>query len=504
MPQYLLGTDNGCTMAKAALFTLDGREVAVASRKVELLAPRPGFCEMDMADTWSATVESIRQVLARSAVNPRDIAAVAPTGHGNGLYLVDGQGQPVHRAIASTDSRARAYTDRWRVDGIDKAVRPLTMQSVWPAQPNALLAWLRDHEPDVLARAAWVLMCKDYVRLRLTGEVRAELTDMSGTSLMNVGAGQYDDRVLRAFGIPEVRRMLPPLVRSHDLCGRISAQAARQTGLAEGTPVAGGCFDIDACGLASGMTDDTQLCMVAGTWGNNQYISRTPVVDEDVFMTSCYSIPGYYLMLEGSATSASNLEWLVTQFLGAEAEEARQRGSSVYDRCNDLVEGTRPDDPGIVFLPFLFGSNVNPDAKAALVGLNHWHTRGHVLRAIYEGVVFAHRRHVDRLLKFRPMPQRIRLTGGAARSAVWVRIFADCFGVPVEVPEGTELGALGAAIVGAVAVGLYPDFATAVRHMVRLARTQEPDASLKAVYDAKHQRYQQVIQSLDGVWGGSW
>jgi L-xylulokinase len=459
---------------------------------------------VDSDALWQLTAEAIRETIERSGIRPAEIAGVACTGHGNGLYLVDSAGKSVRPAIRGADTRARAYIDRWLAAGIDDAIRPKTMQAIWPAQPNALLAWLRDNEPQSLRRAAANLCCKDYTRLRLTGQVFQELTDASGTSLLNVGTGQYDPDVLDAWGLGDLRRLLPELKRAEDICGTVTAEAAAQTGLAPGTPVAGGMFDIDACGLASGLVDETQLCMIAGTWGNNQYIARQPVVHRDVFMTTCYAIPGYYLMLEGSATSASNLEWLVTQFLGAEAEEARQRGSSVYDRCNDLVEGTRPDDPGIVFLPFLFGSNVNPDAKAALVGLNHWHTRGHVLRAIYEGVVFAHRRHVDRLLKFRPMPQRIRLTGGAARSAVWVRLFADCFGVPVEVPEGTELGALGAAIVGAVAVGLYPDFATAVRHMVRLARTQEPDASLKAVYDAKHQRYQRVIQSLDGVWGGPW
>jgi len=138
--------------------------------------------------------------------------------------------------------------------------------------------------------------------------------------------------------------------------------AAKQTGLKEGTPVAGGMFDIDACGLASGIVNESQLCMVGGTWGNNQYISETPVVDKDVFMTSCYSIPGYYLMLEGSATSASNLEWFVTQFFEAERDLAKQKGKSVYVLCNELVAATKPQDPNVVFLPFLFGSNVSPDA----------------------------------------------------------------------------------------------------------------------------------------------
>ena len=500
MGQYLLGTDNGSTVSKAALFTLDGREVAVASEKTEMLTPQAGHTERDMEKMWQATAKSIRQVLAESKVAPRDIAAIACTGHGNGLYLVDKRGRPVRNAICSTDSRAREYIDHWLEQGVDKAIRPKTMQSLWPAQPNALLAWLRDHEPEVMRRAGWVLMAKDYVRFRLTGQIHAELTDMSGTSLMSVRDGDYAMEVLEAFGLADMRELLPPLKRSEEICGHITAQAAAETGLAEGTPVAGGMFDIDACGLACGIVNESQLCMVAGTWGNNQYISKTPVVDEDVFMTSCYAIPGYYLMLEGSATSASNLEWFVTQFFEAERDSAKQRGKSIYDVCNDLVGATKPQDANIVFLPFLFGSNADPDAKSSFIGLAGWHSRGHVLRAIYEGVVFSHMAHVDRLMKFRELPAMIRLTGGAARSEVWVEIFADCFQIPVELPTGTELGALGAAIAASVAAGCYTGYSEAVEAMVRFSRVQPPDPARKDVYAAKYERYQKVLAVLGPIW----
>jgi len=500
MPKYLLGTDNGCTVAKAALFTLDGKELAVASRKIETITPHLGWVEMDMLRSWQATVESIREVLAKANVDPKDIACIASAGHGNGLYLVDKAGRPVRNAISSTDARARKHIDQWAADGVDKAIRPKTMQAIWPAQPNALLAWLRDHEPDTMKQAGWVLMCKDYIRFRLTGRIAAELTDFSGTSLINVGTADYDDEVLEAFGIAEMRGLLPPLVRSADICGEVTPEAAEATGLAVGTPVAGGMFDIDACGLSTGLTSEAPLCMIAGTWGNNQYISRTPVVDEDVFMTSCYAIPGFYLMLEGSATSASNLEWFVTEFFGAERKAAEAKGGNVFDLVNDLVAATKPEETNIVFLPFLYGSNVNPDAKSGFLGLNNYHGRGHVLRAIYEGVIFGHRFHVERLLKYRPMPEAIRFTGGAARSKVWVQIFADSFGVPVEVPEGTELGALGAAILASVAAGCHESFEAAVGAMVHFSRRQEPDPAMKAHYDAKYARYNRVIEALDGAW----
>ncbi|MHC4757554.1 MAG: FGGY-family carbohydrate kinase [Planctomycetota bacterium] len=500
MTKYLMGIDNGGTVSKAAIFTLDGKEVAVASRKTETLTPQAGYAERDMEIVWQATAEAINEAIEKSGISAEDISGIACAGHGNGIYLIDVDGKPVRGAIMSHDGRAREYIDKWLADGVDKAIRPKTMQSIWPAQPNALLAWLRDNEPESMKKTKWVLMCKDYVRYCLTGEVYAELTDMSGTSLMNVGTGEYDSEVLEAFGIAEFQELLPPLKLTADICGQITKEAAKQTGLKEGTPVAGGMFDIDACGLASGIVNESQLCMVAGTWGNNQYISDKPVVDEDVFMTSCYSIPGYYLMLEGSATSASNLEWFVTQFFEAERENAKQKGGSVYGLCDELVGSVKPEESNITFLPFLYGSNVSPDAKSCFMGITGWHSRGHVLRAIYEGVVFGHMTHVERILKFREMPETIRLTGGAAQSEEWIQIFADIFQTPVEIPDGTELGALGAAIAASVAVGNHPGYEEAIKAMVRFSRIQEPDAGKKDLYKSKYGRYKKILSTLEPIW----
>ncbi len=500
MSKYLLGIDNGSTVAKAAIFSLTGEEVAVAARKVPLQSPEPGYSEADMNVLWQLTAEAIREAVSRSGVAAEAIVGAACTGHGNGLYLVDPQGRAVRPAIRGADTRARSYIDRWLADGVDDAIRPKTMQAIWPAQPNALLAWMRDNEPDSLERAAANLTCTDYIRLRLTGEIAAELTNQSGTSLLDVGSGQYDPDVLAAFGISEMQRLLPRLCRPEEVCGTVTRAASEATGLAEGTPVAGGLFDIDACGLASGLVDETQLCMIAGTWGNNQYISKEPVVHRDVFMTTCYAIPGYYLMLEGSATSASNLEWFVTEFFEAERKQAEAEGESVYQRCNRLVAATKPSDAGIVFLPFLYGSNVSLDGKACFFGLDGWQSRGHVLRAIYEGIVFSHHWHLDRLLQFRSLPERIRLSGGAARSEVWLQMFADILGVPVEVPAGTELGALGATIAAAVAVGCYDSYASACDAMVRIQRSCEPTPGLSGLYREKYQRYRRMLEVLAPVW----
>ncbi len=498
--KYLLGIDNGGTLSKAALFTFDGDELTCASRKVEQFEPQSGWSERDANAMFAGTADAIREVITNTGIDPHDIAAIACTGHGNGLYLIDESGKPVRNAINSTDSRASSYVEKWIEEGVDVKVLPLTTQCLWPAQPNALLAWLRDNEPETMQKACWVQFAKDFVRTQLTGEIWMEETDISGSSLMNVVTGRYDDSVLELFGISEMRGLLPPLKKSHELCGRVTAEAAELTGLAEGTPVAGGMFDIDACGLASGIIDEGQMSLVAGTWGNNQYISPEPLVDKDLFMTSRYSIPGWFLMLEGSPTSASNLEWFVSRFLdgGTSPVSSNFSGAkSVYQLCDEAVAATNPEDSDILFLPFLFGSNEKSSAKGSFIGLEGKHTQADILRAVYEGIVFSHNHHLQRLLQFRDKPDCIRFTGGAARSEVWVQMFADCFQIPVEIPAGTELGALGAAIAAAVAVGVYPDYEQAVCSMTRISRRHEPDPQKAKIYRRKYSHYKQAVKLLN-------
>jgi L-xylulokinase len=498
-PAYLLGIDNGGTVTKAALYDTAGAEIAVASIKTRMLFPSPGHTEKDMEELWAVNTRVVSDVIAKAGVDAGNIAGVAVTGHGNGLYLVDAQGKPVRAGINSADSRASAIVEKWYADGTAARALPLTCQSIWPAQPVALLAWLSEHEPDVLARARWVFMCKDYIRYRLTGEAWAEATDFSGTSLVNVRDLRYDQGLLEMFGIAAVKNTLPPLRGSAEICGQVTREAAAATGLREGTPVAGGLFDIDACALATGVTEPGQMCIIAGSWSINECISAAPVQSPDLFMTSSYCIPGFWLLTEASATSASNLEWFVSQFMGTEDAEARARGRSVYESCNAMVEATQAAESEVVFLPFLFGSNAGPRASSCFFGLHGWHTKAHMVRAVFEGIVFSHRTHVDRLLPFSGAPRVARISGGAAKSPVWVQMFADVLGLPIEVTAAEELGALGAAMCAGIAVGVFPSYQEAVTRMVRVSRTVHPRGELAAVYEKKYQRYRRCVTAMQGA-----
>ncbi|MEL7660002.1 MAG: carbohydrate kinase [Acetobacterium sp. MES1] len=496
MGKYLLGLDNGGTMIKAALYDLKGNEVAISSSKTVMYQPQPGFTERNVEEMWQANVTAIKGVIAKAGIDGSEIIGLAATGHGNGLYLVRADGSQTTNGMISTDVRGREYVIKWQNDGTHDKILPKTMQSVFAGQPTTLLRWFIDHQPEVLEETRWIFMCKDYIRFRLTGEAYGEIADMSGSSLMNVRDVKYDRELLRDMGLESIYDKLPPLRYSGEVCGTITKEVAALTGLAEGTPVAGGCMDIHASAMAVGITDEDKLCVVAGTWSINEYISKQPVVDKDLFMTSIYPIPGYWMILEGSPTSASNLEWFLTEIL----RDIDLKEQDVYEYSNNCVNCVADEDCGVVFLPFLYASNVNINAKACFVGLSSYHNRDNMLRAVYEGIVFSHKYHIEKLLKYRKAPKSIRIAGGVAKSRVWVQMFADILQVPIEVTECTELGALGAAICAGVATGAYESFKAASDVMVEIAFTAVPNPDKRAMYEKKYNRYLKVIKALDGIW----
>lgn len=500
MKQYLLGIDNGSTMTKAGIYDLDGNEIAVHGSKCDVTMPRAGYYERDMEGIWQANVEAISQTMRVSGVDPTQIAAVSITGHGNGMHLVDKYGQPVCNAIEGADARAAEYVQKWGADGTLEKVHPKAMQSLWPALSACVMAWMTDNEPTSLDKAKWLFSVTDYVRFMLTGQAYAEVTSLSGSGLLNCKDRKYDKAMLDDMGIGNIMNILPPIANSTDVCGAVTEEAAALTGLCEGTPVIGGLYDIDSAGIATGVIDESMMTVIVGTWCNNQYVSKIPVVDKAFFSTTVYAVSGYSLMLEGSPTSASNLEWFVGEFLSEEARIAKEKGTSVYEVCNDAVHETGPEDANIVFVPFLYGSNANPKAKAVFIGLEGWHKRAHVIRAIYEGICFSHKSHIEKLMQYRDEPTAVRMAGGAVRSDVWVQMFADVLQMPMEITKASELGTLGAAICAGVGVELFSDFNEATNRMVELVGRVEPNPAMKDVYERKFKRYQKVIKSLDDFW----
>lgn len=502
MEKYLLGIDNGGTMTKAALYDLQGNTVAVSIKKTSMLMPKPSHTERDSDELWEANRHVIQEVIIESKIDSSNIVGISITGHGNGLYLIDEFGNPSYNGIVSTDTRAEEFINLWYENNqYETEILPKTMQSVWAGQPVSLLAWLKKYEPEVLARSRWVLMVKDLIRYRLTGEINLEITDTSGTNLLNVKERKYDRELLRFFGIEEVEEMLPPLVNSTDICGFITEEAAIATGLKEGTPVVGGIFDIVASAIATGLYEEDKLCIVAGTWSINEYITKKPVVDSDLFMTSIYCLPDYYLTTEASPTSASNLEWFIEEFLGQEKGEAASEGRSVYKICNELIEDTHVDESDILFFPYLYGSNSVPHANSCFIGLSSWHKKKHLLRAVYEGIVFGHMYHIERLLKHRDQaPRSCRIAGGVTNSEVWLQMFADTLQLPLEIVEVKEHGTLGTAMCAGVATNIYSSMEEAAEKLIKVKKIIQPDPANVSSYARKYEKFKTTLEKMNPVW----
>lgn len=500
--RYYLGLDNGGTTTKAALFAQYGEEMGVASVDTAMLTPKPGFVERDMEEMWQANCVVIRRLLERTGVDAGEIVGVGICGHGKGLYLWGKNGKPARNGIISTDNRAYAYPARWQANGTAARAYEKTCQNILACQPVALLAWLQDQEPEVMEQIQWIFEAKDYVRFRLTGKAMAELTDISGTSLLNLHTRDYDDELLAMFGLGKLRKALPPLCRATEICGTVTPEAAAQCGLKAGTPVIGGMFDVDACALATGITDEKNLCMIAGTWAINEYLRKEPVTDGSVLMNSLFCLPEYYLIEESSPTSAGNQAWFMRQLLPELRREAEQAGQSIYDMLNHWVEEITPEEFVPVFLPFLLASNAHPNGRGAFVGMTAAHNRKHLLRSVYEGVAFSHRWHYEKLMHSWPggRPDCIRLAGGAARSRVWAQIFADAMNCPVETVMVNETGALGCAVAVATAVGDYGSMAEAAGAMVRVSARLEPNRKHVKIYDRKYQLYCRTIRCLNELW----
>lgn len=489
----LLGLDAGNTVIKAVLFEPTGRQLAASQRNGASHAPAPRHVERDMGELWRNAAIVIRECLERASVDGSAVAAIGCAGHGNGLYLVDRAGDPL-LAIQSLDTRAAELAETLRGDGNDARLHGLCLQAPWPAQTPTLLAWVRRHEPELYARAGTAFLCKDFVTWKLTGRRVSDVSDMSGAGFVRMPEGRYDEDLLAAYGLGDARSLLPDLLGPTDVAGHVTPDAAAATGLAAGTPVVAGLFDVVASALGSGAAEPGEASIIAGTWSINQVIAREPIADRSVFMVSRFG-PDRVMAIESSATSAANLEWYVRELV-----ERGGHADDPFGACNARVAAVIPaaDDP--FFHPFLYGSGQGAFMRAGVYGLAGWHGEGHLLRALFEGVAFEHRRHVDVLRAAGVRFERAALSGGGARSAVWPQMFADVLGIPVAVADCAETGALGAAIAAGVGVGVFPDLAAGVRAMTRQRLAFAPDPGMAAHYADRYKTYGLLTTAMTPVW----
>lgn len=488
----LLGIDIGNTVVKAVLFDRTGRQIARHGVDGTTLKPAPGMVERPVAELWANARAAITGCLDKAGVDAGRIAAIGMAGHGNGLYLLDKSGQPL-MGIQSLDTRAAVLAAELD-ERVGAALHDICLQHPWPSQTPVLLAWLKAHRPEIYAQAGTVCFAKDIISWNLTGRCATEVSDMSGAGMLRLPEAQYDANLMALYGLTEAMPLLPPLLQPTDIVGHVTKQAAKAAGLRAGTPVIAGYFDVVASALGSGVVHAGEASVVLGSWSINQVFAKAPLCDPRLFMVTAFW-PGRFANMDNSATSAANLEWYVRTLI-----ERGGHQDDPFAQVNALVGQAQiaAEDP--MFHPFLYGSREGAHRRGNFFGLAGWHDEGHLLRALYEGVAFEHRRHLGVLMEAGAEISTVALSGGGTRSPHWPQMMADILGIPVTLGHAEETGALGGAIAAAVGAGLCPDLESAVAKMTQSRAQLSPDPDRQALYDRRYDLWTRLTAAMEPLW----
>ena len=499
MSTRLLGVDVGTSLIKAVVFDSEGSELGLGSQSVEVLSPHPGWAEQDMDAVWTAAAEAIRGAIERAG-HSDDIEVVAVAGQGDGAWMLDGDGRPLVPAPLWNDSRAAGIIDRWDKSGALQALYPRGGTVLWTGSQAALLAWFAEHDPELLERAATVLCAKDWIRYKLTGTIGTDETDGS-IPFMDLAERRISDEQAAILGLRDHTDLLPEVSRSSQVVGSITDDAAAATLLRPGTPVVAGVLDVAANAIGVGAVDSGQAMVILGTTALAAVVLDKPRFEPaDVGASVCHAPEGRWMRALGSMAGTPNLDWYLKTMGEGLAADAAVAGRDVYALLEEEIGASAPGAGGVIYHPYLRGERVPfnaPDARGAFFGLSMDTKRGDLARAVSEGVAFA----VRHLFEAAATPvSEVRVCGGGGGSRTWAQILADVTGARMIVAEGSQFGALGAAIAGGVGIGVYPDYATAVERCVSVERVHVPAPDRQALYDERFRLYLDLVGAMRPYW----
>ena len=496
---YLLGIDIGTSGAKVIAIDEGGRLVATAGREYPLLTPRPLWAEQHPETWWEAVVACTREVL--QTVPAEEIAGIGLSGQMHGLVALDDAGEVLRPAILWCDQRTQQQCDFiTEVVGRETLVRE-TCNPVLTGFTAPKIMWVREHEPEVYERARMFLLPKDYIRWRLTGAYATEVSDASGTSLLNVPQRRWSDEVLGALGIP--REHLPAVFESPHVSANVDRQGAQATGLLHGTPVVGGGGDQAAGAVGNGIVQSGVISVTTGTSGVVFAFADQPVVDEKLRVhTFCHAVPGKWHVMGVMLAAGGSLQWYRDALGEEEKVVAARMNSDPYELITRQAATIAPGCEGLLFLPYLSGERTphpDPLARGAFIGLTLRHTRCHMARAIMEGVAFGLRDSLEILKKLDVSIGNVRASGGGARSEVWRQIQADVFGLPLSTISVDQGPALGAALLAGVGVGIYGSVEEACSTVIKVQGTTSVLEENTVLYESLYHLYRQGYPTLQGT-----
>jgi xylulokinase len=467
----LVGLDVGTTGVKAVALSRDGDVVALAEHGYPLSTPQPGWAEQDPEDWWHAA----EAALAELAVEPE---AIGLTGQMHGLVALDEHDRVLRPAILWNDQRTGAECREIEERVGAERLLELTGNLALTGFTAPKLLWLRRHEPETYARIRHVLLPKDYVRLRLTGEHATDVTDASGTLLFDVGGRRWSEAVLQALELPP--EWLPRALESPETSGET----------AQGTPVAAGAGDQAASAVGVGVHEPGTTAVTIGTSG----VVFAPLPEfapesRGRLHVFCHAVPDRWHAMGVMLSAAGSLRWFRDALAPGEA----------FERLTAEAAEVEPGAEGVLFLPYLSGErtpHADPDARGAFVGLAANHGRGVLVRAVLEGVAYGLRDSLELLAELGERPASARVSGGAARSQLWLQIVASVLGMPLERPTVEEGAAFGAALLAGVAGGVFTTVAEAVQATVSVRETVEPDPDWSKIYLSGYERFRALYPAL--------
>jgi xylulokinase len=494
----LLGLDVSTTGAKALIVDRDGRVIAEASSEYPLSTPCPLWSEQAPADWWEGVRSSIRRAL-QLAGERGEIAGIGLTGQMHGLVMMDKSGNVLRPAILWNDQRTAAQCGEIvaRAGGLQSLLK-LTGNNVLPGFTAPKILWVREHEPATYARTAHILLPKDYARYCLTGDYATEVSDASGTSLLDVKHRCWSEPMLRALEIPA--EWLPHCTESTQVTGRISAAAARVTGLKAGTPVVGGAGDQAAQAIGSGVVRSGIISVTTGTSGVVFAHSDCFAAESQGRLHSfCHAVPGKWHLMGVMLSAGGSFRWLRDTLGEPERTAAELNGGDPYDLLTNAAATAPVGCRGLLFLPYLTGERTpypDPQARGAFVGLTVQHDRNHIIRSVLEGVTFGLRDCLELIRSLGVPVSEVRASGGGARSQLWRQIQSDVFDTDLALVNVTEGAAYGAALLAGVGTGVFANVEEAVAQTVQITARITPEPSHVGRYQALYDVYRSLYPAL--------
>jgi xylulokinase len=493
-----LGVDIGTSGTKALAVNEKGRILADATASYPCYHPRPLWSEQDPDHWWKATVKTIRSVVKRAKLKPADVKAIGLSGQMHGSVFLDRQGRVIRRALLWNDQRTAAECDEIerRAGGRDKLIELVANPALTGFTAPKIL-WLRNHEPRNFDRTVMVLLPKDDVRRRLTGELATDVSDASGMLLLDVAKRDWSRPLLSKLELAS--DLFARCYESEQVTGQLVPSVARALGLSPDCVVVGGAGDCAANGVGTGIVKRGELSTSIGTSGVMFVHSDSVQVDPlGRLHTFCHAVHGKWHMMGVSLTAGGSLEWFV-QRLCAQSKDGRKDASDPYTVLSREAAKVPAGSEGLFFLPYLAGErtpHADPDARGCFVGLTLKHTRGHMARAIMEGVCYAMRDSLAIIRRMGVPVRQIRASGGGSKSPLWRQIQADVFGQGVVTINAHEGPAYGVALLAAVGAGIFKNIQEAASATIRVISHTPVDAKRKRHYDKAFPLYQDLYRSL--------